>query len=437
MSRPPRKAKLSDAVIRSLKAEASPYLIWDQKLEGFAVQVQPTGRKAFKVIYRLGGRPRWLTLGGVGRIDFDTARNLAAQALLKVATGVDVQAEKMASRGRGTFEELAHRYVDEYASKKNKSFRQAEALVRLNLIPRWGKMRAADISRSDVKAMLPRIASASSATQTLRAASAIFSWAIREEIGGIKINPCQRIETAKTNERERVLSKSEIPKFWRAFDDAGYLHSAALKLILLTGQRPGEIQFIRREHLVDGWWTLPGAPASELGWPGTKNAENHRVWLPKPAQAILAELDGEGLLFASSRGGVIELSGPMRKICQKLGLTKRDAVRPHDLRRSHGTLITGEPISEAEKVQIEQVSHNEQNDLLCAMQTTPDKSLAELAEVLGWCTTAGIPSKSKVQRVMNGLSKDKLVEKRRGHYQLTKRGTEVLESIPASGTVPF
>lgn len=340
MSRPPRKAKLSDAVIRSLPKEAAPYLVWDRKLEGFACQVQPTGRKAYKVIYRLGGRPRWLTLGSVGRIDFDTARSLAAQALLKVAIGVDVQAEKMASRGKGTFEELACRYVDEYASKNNKSFRQAEALVRLNLIPRWGKMRAGDITRSDVKAALARMASPSSATQTLRAASAIFSWAIREDIGGIKINPCQRVETAQPNSRERVLSESEIPTFWRAFDDAGYLHSMALKLILLTGQRPGECQFIRRELIKDGWWTLPGAPVPELNWPGTKNKRQHRVWLPKPAQAILAELDGEGLLFASSRRGVIELSGPMRKICQKLGLTGRDAVTPHDLRRTHGSTIT-------------------------------------------------------------------------------------------------
>jgi integrase len=303
--------------------------------------VQPTGRKAFKAIYRLRGRPRWFTIGSVGRLDFDSARSLAAQALLKVATGIDVQAEHQANRSSGTFEELAHRYCDGYAKQKNKSWKQADDLVRRYLIPRWGKLLATEIVRSDVKLMLAQMKSASVGVQTFKAASAIFNWAIEEEIGGIKINPCQRVDTVKAKSRERVLSESEVLKFWTAFDEAGYLHSMALKLILLLGQRPGEVLHMRREHIVDGWWQMPGAPIAELNWPGTKNGQSHRVWLPKPAQAILVELDCDGLLFGGPRRGVIELSGPMRKICAKLGLTGRNTVTPHDLRRTHGTLITG------------------------------------------------------------------------------------------------
>ena len=44
----------------------------------------------------LNGKLRWLTIGSIGKIDFDNARAMAAQALLKVATGVDVQAERRA-----------------------------------------------------------------------------------------------------------------------------------------------------------------------------------------------------------------------------------------------------------------------------------------------------------------------------------------------------
>jgi integrase len=135
-----------------------------------------------------------------------------------------------------------------------------------------------------------------------------------------------------------VLSDAELPRFWRAFDDAGYVHSLALKMILLTGQRPGEVLRMHRKHIEAGWWTLPGAPVPELGWDGTKNAQTHRVWLPKPAQAILDELDGEGLLFAGARGAVIQLAMPMQKICKALDVP---GATPHDLRRTHGTLITG------------------------------------------------------------------------------------------------
>ena len=40
--------------------------------------------------------------------------------------------------------------------------------------------------------------------------------------------------------------------------------------------------------------TLPGAPVPALGWPGTKNGETHRVWLPAAAQTLLAEMDARG-----------------------------------------------------------------------------------------------------------------------------------------------
>jgi integrase len=94
---------------------------------------------------------------------------------------------------------------------------------------------------------------------------------------------------------------------------------------------------MRREHIEDGWWTLPGEPIEEIGWPGTKNGATHRVWLPAPAQALLAEFDGEGLVLAGPRGGAVEgLDASMRAICATL---KAERATPHDLRRTHGTTI--------------------------------------------------------------------------------------------------
>jgi len=55
------------------------------------------------------------------------------------------------------------------------------------------------------------------------------------------------------------------------------------------------------------------------------------VWLPATAQQLLAELDGD---FAG-----LKLNAPMQTICRELGVTEK--VTPHDLRRTHGTLITG------------------------------------------------------------------------------------------------
>ena len=38
---------------------------------------------------------------------------------------------------------------------------------------------------------------------------------------------------------------------------------------------------------------MPGKPVPEVGWPGTKNGESHRVWLPQAAVDLLAETGDE------------------------------------------------------------------------------------------------------------------------------------------------
>jgi integrase len=118
------------------------------------------------------------------------------------------------------------------------------------------------------------------------------------------------------------------------------LQGVALKLILLLGQRPGEVLHLRTEHIVDGyWWNMPGKPDPKAGWPGTKNGHSHKVYLPVIVQEMLVELN-DGFVL-SGRGGrrpIARLDATMRQICTALGVSR---VTPHDLRRTHGTKITG------------------------------------------------------------------------------------------------
>jgi integrase len=330
----PRKQKFTDSFIRSLKPATRPFAVWDLRQPGLAVMVQPSGHRAFKFVYSFHSRPRWYHIGNAV-IPVADARRLAAGVLLKVVEGKDPAAEKKADRG-GTFADLARGYVEGYAKKKNKSWSQADYLVRRNLIPKWGKLPATSISRADVKAMMTRIAAPTVANQTLAAASAIFSWAIREDI--LKINPCQQVERHATTSRERILSDSEIPLFWSAADDV--FEGTLLKMILLTGQRPGEVRHMRTEHIKDGWWEMPGKPDPALHWPGTKNGANHRVWLPTAAQTLLMTQDANGLVFEGARGKAIgagKLAQVMQCVCTKLGVER---ATPHDLRRTHGTTVT-------------------------------------------------------------------------------------------------
>jgi integrase len=138
----------------------------------------------------------------------------------------------------------------------------------------------------------------------LAAASAIFSWAIRQEI--VAVNPCRTVDRNPTTARERVLSDGEVATLWPRLDPV-------LKLILLTGQRPGEVGALQRNHIAGGWWQMPGKPVGD--WPGTKNGRDHRVALSESAQALV-ELH---------LGGRRESAALMRELVAEFGIERATA----------------------------------------------------------------------------------------------------------------
>jgi integrase len=332
------KLRLTERFVRTVKptTRATPY--WDTLVPGIVLMVQVSGYKSFFFFYSFRSVQRWIPLGPIGLED---ARKLAAALRLDVVQGKDPWAERRAQRGACTFGELYRRYLEEHAKKRNKSWRQADYLVTKNLLEHWSDLDAKSITRADVRAAMGRIASASSADQALAAASACFSWAVRQEI--ISTNPCIGVDKRTVAEsRDRVLSDTEIKQFWELFDSVGLVRSAALKVILCTGARGGEVSCMKREHLKDGWWEMPGKP-DDAGWPGTKNGQAHRVWLSEPVRNIIAELIGDdaspGFVFLSDNGisPVYGLSRAMSAISKELGCAP---ARPHDLRRTFASRVT-------------------------------------------------------------------------------------------------
>src|SRR4051812_11419246 len=130
---PPNKTRLTSLGVGRLVPRKGAYLVWDTLQRGLAVQVQPSGRAAYKVIYSRHGRPRWYSVGPVDGIGLAEARKMAASVMADVARGLGPQATKAAQRTSGTFQDLAERYR-EYAQGRNKSWAQADALVRRHLL---------------------------------------------------------------------------------------------------------------------------------------------------------------------------------------------------------------------------------------------------------------------------------------------------------------
>lgn len=355
------KRNLTSLFIRKIQPSNRVRKIYDLHVRGLVVQVQPSGAAAYKVYYSQYGRPRWYHIGRTDAVALAEARKVAADILLRVVKGEDPQAARTAHRSAGTFRELTEIYL---AESPNKSAWQYERQLRGHALPLWGSMPAGTVTRDDVEALFDRRKRKSVATAKLLLASisAVYGFGLNDPRfrSHITSNPCLGIANAKRDKslksvaRSRVLKDSEIPLFWDHWIEAGPQRCLALQLILLTGQRPGEVCHMQREHLdigdhsfdrgtADGklihenhsgaWWSLPGKP--DGFWPGTKNAQDHKVWLTPMALETALEL----LEARRASGGYLtdDLAAVMRKTSAALGV---DPARPHDLRRTHGTMIT-------------------------------------------------------------------------------------------------
>ena len=281
--RPLNKRKLSPLDGKKLRPRDRTFLVWDTLERELALRVQPTGHKSYQFVYHHKGRSRWFCIGAADAVALALARETAIRLRLEIHQGKDPAAERRAvaaSAGSGTFATIATRYVEEHAKKKNKSWKQAANLITRYVLPQWANRDASTISRTDVRAMLANINGPVFQNQVLASTSAIFTWAGKQEL--LTNNPCRGIERHETASRDRVLSDAEVPLFWNAFSTAGSgFAGEALKVLLLTGQRPGEISHMHHAHISpDGWWELPGSPVPALGWPGTKNSANSSCVAP-------------------------------------------------------------------------------------------------------------------------------------------------------------
>jgi integrase len=249
----------------------------------------------------------------------------------------------MKSRQGVTFRQLAEKYQEKHAKKHNKSWLQPANLLRWHVYATLGSRKAKDIGRDDLRRLFRRLSEDRPivANQVLAAISAVYGWALGEEEPDIEINPATGIKRNPTRERERVLTDGEVRLVWPMLDDFGLVKATALRCILLTGQRSGEVLHMRAEHINNGWWTMPGLPEADTGWPGTKNNLDHRVWMSEPVMTLLQELGmpERGFVFTTEHNKPLrDLSSCTRAIWADLKVPR---FTVHDLRRSAATGMTG------------------------------------------------------------------------------------------------
>ncbi len=347
----PTKNKFTDPYVRSLKPGPKTTMVWDTKQGGLALSVTRNGVKSFKVAYRHQGRLRWYTIDRYPNVGIAEARNTARQIRARAALGDDPQGEKVAKRQGDTLRVVAALYVERVAKKNNKSWKHTETLIKHHVLPVLGSRKLTDLKRGDLRRLFENITARGSpitANQVLASVSAVLTWAVNQEM--VPDNVARGITRNKTKAGERFLSQEEIALVWPAVGDLGFHGALALRLILATAQRPGEVCGARWQDvdLQGALWTLPGAP--EGNWRGTKNGRTHEVPLSSLALDLLAELDRQevGPVFPSARRSHITIPDA-RSIWKALEIPR---FRPHDLR---ATAATGMDELGIHKEQIAQV----------------------------------------------------------------------------------
>lgn len=356
--RPPRRMKFTDRGIRALRPPPSGMLeASDVDLPGFGVRVMPTGLRTWVVRYRHCGRVRRLKLGNLPPLGLAEARALAQKALSQAALGQDPAQAKTEARGAPTFGLLAAEYLAKHAPKK-RTGEGDRAMLEREVLPVWRHLRAGNVRRSEVMALVDDIAEGRGkrrvpgrpapirANRVLALIRKVFNFGIQR--GLVETNPCHLVaRPASERRRERVLTEEEIRGLWDGLDARAMVPgrereravlAGAVRLLLLTAQRRGEILSLRWQDVTEEggawWWTIPGSVS--------KNGRAHRVPLSPQAVAILDSLRSfaGSWVFPGRIAGEhlhnIELA--IDRARAKHGLAP---FTPHDLRRTAASLMTG------------------------------------------------------------------------------------------------
>ncbi|MGI8840220.1 MAG: tyrosine-type recombinase/integrase [Caulobacteraceae bacterium] len=320
--------KLTDGFVEGLKVDGRDQTIWDEALARFGLRVTPAGRKLYVVQYRAKPAPgvpstsRKVTIGEHdGALwNLTKARAAARKLLGAVDAGSDPVAERHAkaeahkmekaatadakakaaaeseARERECFEAVAEHYIAKALTKK-RSGAEAARLLRQGPIAAWGGRHVASIRRAEVADLLDAIGQRSPATARLTYAAlrGLFGWCIEREL--VAVSPCDHVKAPpRPAARDRVLSDAELAAIWQGATALGFPFGPVIKLLMLTGQREGEVAGMAWSEidLQAATWIIPKER--------TKNGREHAIDLSPKALAVIGAVPRNGdLLFPARR----------------------------------------------------------------------------------------------------------------------------------------
>ena len=196
-----------------------------------------------------------------------------SQLLTEITGGVDPAHKKRKSRKAPNMKEVAKLFFDEHGAKlKPATLRDYRGVFRHHIEPAFGNRQVKDISRKDVSGFhsalqkIPR-----QANYALAVLSKIMNWAEEQDLRPEHTNPCYRVKRFRENKRQRFLSSGELERLGKTLDECErekthtqYIF-AAIRLLILTGARLGEILSLQWQHvdLERGMLLLPDSKTGQ------------------------------------------------------------------------------------------------------------------------------------------------------------------------------
>lgn len=310
--------KFTDKYLLNLKPQDKMYQV--REGEGFGVRVLPSGLRLFIFVYSFAGKRRQMNLGAYPTVTRAKAKDRLLEVKTALKDGKDPQAvgfewhrdperdKREAAKAAAeelknpTVEALAKDYIEKYAKKHKSSWEEDQRILNKDVVPVWGKRKAKDITRRDVLNLLDKMEGRGNGilTNTFKIIRRMFRFAVKQEI--ITATPCYAFERGDELPRpvakERNLTEDEVKAFLTGIDNtaiSGEIRNI-LKLILITGQRPGEVTAMHASDISDKWWEFT-PKETEV----TKEIpRKQRIYLTDTALALIGDTKGKGYIFPSA-----------------------------------------------------------------------------------------------------------------------------------------
>jgi len=304
----PRK-KLTAAAVDKLK----PPLVgqvdyFDAHLPSFGLRISYSGTKAWFVMARVNGKLFRATLGRYPALTLAEARAKAGNVMDMAASGIDPRTVEVEQRNqrdaelRNTFSKVAEEFMEKHVRRnlRSSTMREYQRILFGSDTKPWQGKPIATITKRDVLNLIDNIngrGSPGTANRALSYLRKFFNWCAEREV--IERVPTDRLSLPNPEtQRERVLTDEELRYVWQAFEAEKGLFGPLFKLLLLTGQRRGEVAGMRWDELQlnekEAIWEIPVQR--------TKNKRPHIVPISTEVAKIITSLPRTGELVFSVTG---------------------------------------------------------------------------------------------------------------------------------------